>query len=241
MTWQANWAQNVEGFSGAKRVLEIGAGAFATAIYLAKKFPEKEVFGIDFELSDAALTNLRSSPSNLTVIKADARDFSMLSDGYFDFAFSVAVTEHIHELAIHLQETHNILRRGGRYAYWQSPFWSCSMGHHYKHWMPDCPIPHYGHLYMTPAEIRKHVAALKRNADEIDHMIFRRGDLARLTRSQVESITYSSPFAVKEWVEEEDQHYTLEAAQRVLENNLYGVAASDLKVKGAKVVLERVI
>ena len=44
MTWQASYIQNITSFRTEKNILELGAGDFSTAIFLAKRNQEKTMF-----------------------------------------------------------------------------------------------------------------------------------------------------------------------------------------------------
>lgn len=240
MTWQAKWAKSLSGFKEARRILEIGSGAFETSIALARQFPEKEIYGVDFVLSPLAMDNLKGAPENLTVIKHDARDLQLFSSGYFDFIFSVAVMEHIRELELHLKETDRILSRSGVYWFWQAPFWSCSRGHHYQHGSKSCPIPPYTHLHMERDELVEHLVSNGMSAERarsIAVYIYDRGDLSRLSRTETRRIIEASPFQIDCWEDQEDDQYDEAGARRVLGRNIYNVSAEDLLYKGAKVRL----
>lgn len=235
MTWQANWIKSQAHFANANRVLEVGAGAFVTSKYLAIQFPDKHFYGLDFTLSKAALEAVADIPSNLTIIKHDARDLKLLAEGYFEIAFSVAVLEHIRELAAHLDEVHRILTMGGRYIYWQAPYWSSSIGHHYRHWEASCPIPHYAHLHLSRAELASIIPEVSR-ANAM-YYIYERGDLSRLSLTETRTIVRASRFRIENWENDPDQNYSAEANTRVLANNIYDVLPSDLKIKGSRVTL----
>jgi len=240
MTWQAHWVSQTSGFADATRILEVGAGGFETSVYLARRFPEKEFVGLDFTLSPLALKTLGNGPSNLTVVKHDARNMRIFAEGYFDFIFSVAVMEHIAELADHLEETARILRKDGLYCFWQAPFWSCSKGHHFRHDAPDCPIPPYSHLHLTQSEMREQLierGIAPDEAGDIAEFIYARGDLSRLGRSQTRAIIEDSPFEIAQWEDQDDDRYNPEGVSRVMARNLYGLPENDLRFKGAKVRL----
>jgi ubiquinone/menaquinone biosynthesis C-methylase UbiE len=243
MTWQGKWVRQRSGFKDATKILEVGAGAFDTTHFLASRYPGKEFYGVDFVLSPAALTTLETIPDNLTIVKHDARDLRVLAEGYFDAVFSVAVMEHIHELEAHLAELHRILKPGGLFWFWESPFWSSSMGHHYRHQHADCPIPHYGHLYMDREELceylREHEKLHELQIEAIGHQIYERGDLSRLTRAETRQIVEDSPFEVVTWEDEPDQWFDPDLAKKVLANNVHGVLEEDLPIKGAKACLQR--
>jgi trans-aconitate methyltransferase len=237
MTWQAQWVRKQAIFGGAQRILEIGAGAFDTSIYLANKHPDKEFYALDFVLSKAALDKIRNSPKNLHIIKSDATNLRLFSEGYFDLCFSVAVTEHIPEMETHLSEVYRTLRVGGVYSFWQAPFWSCSMGHHYIHSNANCPIPPYAHLYLDRKELGNLLSSNGHNADEILKRVYDRYDLSRHTFSQVKDIVSHSDFDFKNWEVDTDGNYNFEAAKLVKKNNIYSVSDDDLRIKGAKFVL----
>lgn len=240
MGWQAKYVTKFPHFSTVEHSLEIGAGGFATAIELSNRFPDKRFYGVDFVLSKRALSNLEKAPSNLTVVKHDARNLKILSEGYFDLVYSVAVMEHIRELELHLEEVFRVLRPGGSYWFWQAPFWSCSFGHHYRHGKADCPIPDYAHLHMTRHRLEMHIVengGTPEVAKAATDFIYDRPDLSRLGRTETLRIIEASPFQIEEWVDEEDSRYSSEGASRVMHNNIYYIPEEDLLYKGAKVHL----
>ncbi len=238
MTWQANWVESRDGFGAASAILEIGAGDFATSLALAERFPEKEFYGLDFTLSAAALRNLADSPANLHVLKHDARDLQLFAPGTFDFAFSVAVMEHVAELAEHLAETHRVLARNATYWFWEAPFWSCAVGHHYRHNEPNCPIPDYAHLHHSPEELLRLLQRVNiRAADTIVARIYERPDLSRLSRSRTRAVIEASAFRLATWEDQLDEKFSAEGARKVLENNIWHIDEVDLRFKGAKVKL----
>jgi hypothetical protein len=53
---------------------------------------------------------------------------------------------------------YKVLKKGGKYSFMESPFWSSSHGHHYDHNAADYPIPPYGHLYMSRDELHSSLA-----------------------------------------------------------------------------------
>lgn len=239
MGWQANFVTKFPLFAEVENALEIGAGGFATAIELSNRFKQKRYYGIDFVLSELALENLADAPRNLTVVKHDARDLRVFAEGYFDLVYSVAVMEHIRELALHLEETYRVLKPGGSYWFWQAPFWSCSFGHHYRHSKADCPIPDYAHLHMTRHRLEMHITEghTSEVAKKATDFIFDRPDLSRIGRTATRRIIEASPFEIAEWRDDKDDRYDPEGVARVLANNIYEIPEEDLKYKGSKVHL----
>jgi len=224
------------GFKHAQTVLEVGAGSFETLAQLAKMYPDKQFYGVDFVLRPPALAVAENTLANLHVFKHDVRDLSLFLEYHFDFVFSVALVEHIHELDIHLTEVHRVLRNGGRYCFMASPLWSSSQGHHYDANAPDCPIPHYGHLYLTRTELGDFLIAEKgktpEEKDNILRRVYDREDLARLSRTQVARIVENSPFRITSWMESKDKYCNEKLTAIVLQNNLYDLKVDDLGVSG---------
>lgn len=234
--WQVERVQKWPGFKNAKSILEVGAGSFETLAHLAQANPDKQFYGVDFELRPPALTVAENAPDNLTVLKHDARDLKLFPESHFDFVFSVALVEHIRELAAHLTETHRVLRDGGHYCFQASPLWSSSVGHHCDHNAPDCPIPHYGHLFMTREQLGDFlIAEMGKSSQESAHILRRvydRQDLSRLSRSQVRKIVEDSPFRIESWTESKDKNCGEKMMCTVLQNNLYGLKPDDLSISG---------
>jgi SAM-dependent methyltransferase len=109
--WQVNWVRKWPAFGTAKTVLELGSGSFETLGYLARSYPEKNFFGVDFQLKEPALLAAQSAPGNLHVFQHDVQDLGLFENEFFDFAFSIALLEHIRELEMHLSEVHRVLKK----------------------------------------------------------------------------------------------------------------------------------
>ncbi len=120
MTWQGKYVESSPTFKSAESILEVGAGAFKTSNWLAKRHPDRRFVAVDFEISNKACEILTDTPRNLTVLKHDARDLRILSENQFDLVWSVAVMEHIRELEAHLNEVERVLKLGGSCIWWQS-------------------------------------------------------------------------------------------------------------------------
>jgi ubiquinone/menaquinone biosynthesis C-methylase UbiE len=233
---QVEWVQKWPHFLQAKRILEVGSGTFDTLNFLAKKYPDKEFYGIDFVLGEDALLPLKQAPTNLTAIKHDIVNLDFFSAEQFDFAYSVAVLEHIRPLAIHLASMYRVLVEGGRYCYIEQPFWSSSLGHHFKHNSADCPVPPYGHLYMTEAELRHYLETQtsleERTVRGVIRQVYQRQDLSRLSRTETHRIVEASPFVIESWEEKKDANFSDELANRVMANNVYQLEVGDLRISG---------
>jgi len=243
ISWQIEWVQAFAHFQKARRILEVGSGNFETLMFLAKKYPGKQFVGIDFAFSDASVSAIKNAPPNLAAIKHDIRDLRLLANDQFDFVFSAAVLEHIRELESHLSAIHATLKRDGKYSFLESPFWSSSLGHHYEHNSPECPIPHYGHLMMSREQLKKYLEEhAQRQPAEIEKIlrgIYEREDLSRLTRTETRAIVESSPFIIEAWKERLDKNYSEDLMKAVVGNNIYNVDAQDLQISGVTCTLRK--
>lgn len=232
--WQVAWVQKWPGFKNAKTVLEVGAGSFETLAQLANVHPDKQFYGVDLALRPPALAVAENAPGNLNVLKHDVRDLRLFPENHFDFVFSVALVEHIRELDTHLMEVHRVLTEGGRYCFMAAPLWSSSLGHHCDHNAPDCPIPHYGHLYMAREQLgdfmMAHMLKSREESAQILRRVYDRPDLSRLSRSQVRQIVDVSPFRIESWKEGKDKNCNEKRMDTVLQNNLYDLKPDDLKI-----------
>jgi len=243
ISWQIEWVQSSKHFQAAERILEVGSGTFETITFLARKHPEKSFVGVDFSLSADAAVVVKDAPRNLTAIKHDIRNLGLLSDRQFDFAYSVAVLEHIRELNSHLSTVWAVLKDGGRYSFKETPFWSSSLGHHYEHNSPDCPIPHYAHLFMSRSELKNYLTEKARLPDsevaKVLRQVYDREDLSRLSLSETRSIIASSSFVVESWKEKADQNYTEALRDTVVGKNIFAIEPEDLKISGVACTLRK--
>jgi ubiquinone/menaquinone biosynthesis C-methylase UbiE len=243
ISWQIEWVQSSKHFQAAETVLEVGSGTFETITLLARKHPEKSFVGIDFSLSADAAGVIKDAPRNLTAIKHDIRNLGLLSDRQFDFDYSVAVLEHIRELKSHLSTVWAVLKDGGRYSFKETPFWSSSLGHHYEHNSPDCPIPHYGHLFMSKSELKIYLTEKARLTDsevaKVMRQVYDREDLSRLSLSETRSIISSSSFVVESWKEKTDENYTEALRDAVVGKNVFAIEPEDLKISGVACTLRK--
>lgn len=99
-----------------QRVLEIGCGRGDFAIWLADKYPQAEVTGVDF--SEVAVNTAqrraasRESRARFQVEDSEAMSFA---DGSFDYVISCECLEHVlHPLKM-AAEIHRVLRPGGQF------------------------------------------------------------------------------------------------------------------------------
>lgn len=110
--------------------------------------------------------SVSSSGENVFFLRADGRSLPFL-DNSFDAVVSVATLEHVHGIDAFLKEVTRVLKPKGVFFTEYGPIWSSARGHHVyavagqkeaRFWKPGKnPIPDYGHLLLTPDEMRKHL------------------------------------------------------------------------------------
>ncbi len=104
-----------------------------------------------------------SSQNNVCLLRIDGRTMPF-PDHSFDAILSVATLEHVNGLDVFLTEVTRVLKPEGIFFTEFSPIWSSALGHHVyavmgpkeaRFWKPGKnPIPDYGHLLLTPDEMR---------------------------------------------------------------------------------------
>ncbi|MCK4789431.1 MAG: class I SAM-dependent methyltransferase [Desulfobacteraceae bacterium] len=231
-------------FIKAKNVLEFGGGDFSRICALALAFPDKVFYSIDFEYSKKAINNVikYADLKNVNIIQADARN-NIFRDNFFDFIFSIAVGEHIAELALFLEETYRVLKPGGEYYFRQAPFWTSVKGHHFSHWRPEVleVLGSYQHLIFSAEEMRAYLRCRENLPFDIENCVRRiylREDLSRLSERETKFIIERSKFIVDTWSTQYDDLYDEQKAQAVLKK-CSKYTLNDLKIKGVVAVLRK--
>ena len=99
LDWASQLVTKAQGFDSAFDVLECGGGDLSRGAAIASKFPSKRVCASDFKLADAVISGTDELRlPNLRVESVDVREMPF-RDNSFDFVFSVALMEHVAELA----------------------------------------------------------------------------------------------------------------------------------------------
>jgi ubiquinone/menaquinone biosynthesis C-methylase UbiE len=113
--WYVTVARLLPDMSG-QRVLEIGCGRGDFSIWLAGKYKDAEVTGVDF--SEAAIATARSraeaSGSRAGFKVEDAESLSF-ADGSFDYVISCECMEHVPHPERMAREIHRVLCAGGQF------------------------------------------------------------------------------------------------------------------------------
>jgi glycosyltransferase involved in cell wall biosynthesis/SAM-dependent methyltransferase len=244
LDWVAREIAGRAAFIEAKSVLEFGGGDFSRISGLALAFPGKVFCSMDFDYSKGATGNVAkyAGLKNLNLVKADARS-NPFRDEVFDFAFSVAVGEHIAELPLFLEETYRVLKPGGEYYFREAPFWTSVRGHHFLHWRPDVldVLGGYEHLILSAEEMRAYLRSRENLPFDVEvcvNRIYRRADLSRLSERETKLIIERSKFIVDTWFIQDDELYDQQKAKTVL-RKCGKYAVDDLKIKGVVAVLRK--
>ena len=137
-----------------KRVLVVGCGhgqdcqAFVGA---------KVIHGIDI----CQHIGRDFSHPSVSYFSESAEAMERSSDEY-DLVFSVAVLEHIHNLAAALAEIVRVTKPGGLIYTVASPLWNSLEGHHYNDLFSDYP---WAHLRLTPDAMKHWLVTSKTHED----------------------------------------------------------------------------
>lgn len=180
-----------------KRIVEIGSDATGTLLRALAEKGASEVSGIN----PALLETFQKGGMHL--IKGDARCLPF-TESSIDLIVSISVLEHVRDLDEVLDEAIRVLVPGGYFYAEFGPIWSAIWGHHlwFYHggevvdWRTH-PLPPYGHLLMTPVEMRAWCAERFQNhelASMITEFVFHSPDQNRLFYSDYQEIIQQSKF-----------------------------------------------
>lgn len=145
-------------------ILEIGSDMYGEVASEIAKKTNARVVGIN-PSPDFPIQSI-SSHKNVCLLRIDGRTMPF-PDHSFDAILSVATLEHVNGLDVFLTEVTRVLKPEGIFFTEFSPIWSSALGHHVyavmgqkeaRFWKPGKnPIPDYGHLLLTPDEMREHL------------------------------------------------------------------------------------
>jgi ubiquinone/menaquinone biosynthesis C-methylase UbiE len=96
------------------RVLEIGCGRGDFSIWLADKYPESHITGVDFSDQAIAIAKAKGATDGPTFKVENAESLSF-PDASFDCVISCECIEHVSFPARMACEVHRVLRPGGRF------------------------------------------------------------------------------------------------------------------------------
>jgi SAM-dependent methyltransferase len=245
LDWAAQKVAKAPGFGEAGHVVELGAGDFSRSLALAERHPAKRFLSTDYEFSEKANGNLAAVDAvvNVSTARIDARTIELPAESV-DFLFSIALMEHVAELAECLEAVHRALRPGGVYFYIQAPFWSCAQGHHFRHSEESTYdfVPKFSHLTQDRDEFAAMLRAGPTPPWDIDacvRSVFDRRDLSRLGLRQTKAIVEHGPLQLVSWTETPDRRYDETAARDAFPRLRYPFRFEELAVSGAEVVLRK--
>lgn len=196
-----------------KCVLEIGADPY---LKVTSRFLALGAHPIASNLPEA--TYLVPERTGIPTLLLDARRTAeVLGKESIDAVFGLNILEHLHDFSDVLRSIFEALRPGGCCYLHGYPIWTSSFGHHaianagYEHLdfgNAACPIPPWGHLYMSREELAAHLAGqgLPQNvAATFLDWVFDTQDISRRTRRQILRDVEESPFLSSEIFEVYDQ------------------------------------
>jgi ubiquinone/menaquinone biosynthesis C-methylase UbiE len=125
------------------KILEIGCGRGDFSIYLAQKYPDAKITGIDF--SQVAIdkanekSKLHSQLNNLYFQKDDATKLSFQSDSY-DLVISCETLEHVNNQNLMLKEIYRVLKTDGNYIITTENYFNGMLMSWIKSWITGTPF-----------------------------------------------------------------------------------------------------
>ncbi len=145
--------------------------------------------------------------SNYNFHLANIEDLPEKFFAQFDLIFSIAAFEHIHKFPLALEKMYHALKPSGLlFARW-SPIWSGHDGHHLpliidsqgnKIDFGNSPIPHWGHLQMSPPELYTHLRTFidKKTASLILYYVYNSSNINRFFTEDYFDFIQQSPFKI---------------------------------------------
>ena len=193
-------------------VLEVGSDVDGRVLKELSSRGIRNLVGlnIDVDLTAHSRRDAAEMP-DYEIIKGDVRRLP-LADASVSSIVSITAFEHVNDFDVALREMHRVLKPGGILYADFGPIWSCSVGHHVfaivdgveaRHWKPGKnPVPHFGHLLLSPAELRDAVLqrplVFPRLADAIVHYIYEGTAVNRVFYEDYVRYFQTSPFKVRQ-------------------------------------------
>ncbi|HEY0404984.1 MAG TPA: class I SAM-dependent methyltransferase [Pyrinomonadaceae bacterium] len=113
--WYVTVARLLPDVSG-QRVLEIGCGRGDFSIWLAGKYQDAEVVGVDFSEAAIATAQRRAAESNSSAqFRVEDAEALSFADGSFDCVVSCECMEHVPHPEQMAREIHRVLKPGGQF------------------------------------------------------------------------------------------------------------------------------
>jgi ubiquinone/menaquinone biosynthesis C-methylase UbiE len=113
--WHVTVARLLPDLQG-QRVLEVGCGRGDFAIWLADKYPQAEVVGVDFsEVAIATAERRAATKGSKAVFRVDDSEALSFADHSFDYVISCECMEHVIHPVKMASEIYRVLRPGGKF------------------------------------------------------------------------------------------------------------------------------
>ena len=106
---QERWNKFMKKFEGG-RFLDVACGLSPVTQQIKRKFPDAEVWALDF--ASKMIETLRQKYPEVNYIVGDCRD-TPFKDAYFDYIIAGAILEHMDRPEVFLKEMFRILKKNG--------------------------------------------------------------------------------------------------------------------------------
>jgi ubiquinone/menaquinone biosynthesis C-methylase UbiE len=237
---------------GGRRVLEIGCGGGAQALFMGMKGAElicaTDVTAYYQGSFSRFQTNINQTKKAFRAfIKEDTSSFDsvhyLLMDGCnlgfpdncFDLIYSLSVLEHIKQIDRAIEEMVRVVKPGGIMYHVYAPFF-CPAAHR----PPILDFP-WGHVILTEEEFLDYLNCFRKDELEEDYYFYK-NDFAKITLDDFERLLNESGLEVLFWEEGQDQRhkkYLSEDVLRAAQENYPRATTRDLLVSGVTMVLRK--
>jgi len=163
----------------------------------------------------------------ISFVHCDGRDLPF-EDCSFDLVVGCALLEHVTGMDAFARELHRVTVPGGHVFLHGAPMWPSRHGHHvyfigkarfYKFTDETNPVPDYGHLIMTPAQLADRVARLdipQEDKERIVNYAYKDDVLNRLHPDHIVAV-FSEAFEVVEDFRSPNTPFPDEVRKRILD------------------------
>jgi len=257
--FHAEAIQEKYNFNG-KKYLDVGCGDGTMVKYIVENYAPEYAYGVD-------LDRATEKGENYTLMAGDARKLPF-EDNTFDIVTTIATFEHINGIPEALAEIRRVLKPFGTCYISFSPVWTSVCGNHAYSWYPACSneckakclpkdksvveaVPPWGHLYMSPQEMKEHLLSKgfdEVRADNFNAYVYESDILNRCSASEIRNWIMNSGMIIRKYYEQitfsrqwaMDEKGPSELTEEIVKKvEKAGYKVTDLGIVGVDAVLEK--
>lgn len=181
-----------------KKILEVGCGRGVFSSYLATKFPQATIIGVDFSESAIRIATQRYKKDNLDFLVGDA-ELLQLPSAQFDYYISCETIEHVFHPIKMISEIYRVLKPNGIFILTTENYFNAYLLVWLKCWIQNkpfesgCGIQPHENFFIFPMLLRM----FKRSNLKITHTQSNHHQwlvLPGVSPTKLCSTNFSSPF-----------------------------------------------